>query len=139
MENLVSILSTFANLGGDDYKASLQLTFALLFDVQSTMSDLLDPGSPASHRSPECFVLRSLEDVQEPTDFKLSNASRLNTELDQNFSLQLGAFVHHEGHHQEDYKEKQPPVEPELLYVGSLKPAFGWELIIGSDRIQGRG
>lgn len=136
MESLVSILSTFANLGDDDYKASLQLTCALLLDVRCTMADLLDSRSPAS---PECFVLRSLEDVQEPTDFRLSKALCPSIELDQNLSFQLGDFVHHEGHHQEDHKEKQPPVEPELLYVCSLKPAFGWELIIGSDRIQGRG
>jgi len=136
MERPVSILSKFANLGGDEnYKASLQLTFAL-FPITTMTPDLLDSGSPTFHRSPECFVLRSLEDVQEPIDFKLSRTLRPSTErLDQNVSLQLDDFVHHEGHHQEDYKEKQPPVEPpELLYVCSLKPPpLGWELITGSD------
>jgi len=63
----------------------LPCSWFLLFSWTSnlyitTMANLLDPGSSASQESPECFILRSLEDMQEPIDFRLSKASRPNTE-----------------------------------------------------------
>jgi hypothetical protein len=72
--------------------------------------------------STEGFTFKGLENVQENIDFRLSKASRPSTQqLDQNLSRQLGCFISHDGNHQEDDKEKQPPVEPEPIYVSSLR------------------
>ncbi|KIM88106.1 hypothetical protein PILCRDRAFT_62793 [Piloderma croceum F 1598] len=72
--------------------------------------------------STEGFAFKGLENVQENIDFRLSKVSRPRTQqLDQNLSCQLGGFISHEGNHQEDDKKKQPPVEPEPIYVSSLR------------------
>lgn len=71
--------------------------------------------------SPEGLVVKHLEDVSEPIDFRISNSSRPSAEqLDEGLSRQLSDFVHGGGHHHHPQSpdcEKQTPPDDEPLYV----------------------
>lgn len=73
--------------------------------------------SPTPHASEEGLAVKSLEDVQEPVDFRLKTTSRPSAEqLDESIGRQLNDLVH-EGHHHNADPEKQHPENSEPLYV----------------------
>jgi len=72
--------------------------------------------SALPHISTEGLAFKSLQDVQEPIDFRLNNAPRPSAEtLDENLSRQLSGFIHHEG--TKGDTEKQSFAESEPVYV----------------------
>ena len=81
------------------------------------MSD--SPTLQASVEDSE-FAFQSLEG-RDAIDFRLEKESRPSAEqLDGNIIRQLSHLIHHENHHHlEADQEKQSPVEPEPIYVGS--------------------
>lgn len=78
------------------------------------MSDYLAHASKV-----EELDLKTLEDVAEPVDARLSKASRPSQEqLDEGLTRQLSDFIHHGQHHLNvDDEEKRSPTEPEPIYV----------------------
>lgn len=71
--------------------------------------------SPVSLASLEKLAVKSLKDVEDSIDFRLSKSSRPSAEqLDEGLSRQLSDLVHG-GHQHRDIEKQAPPVEP--LYV----------------------
>lgn len=90
------------------------------------MSDatMTRPSSPG-----EGLVVKSLEDVNEPIDFRIRNSSRPSAEqLDEGFTRQISDLVHG-GHHHHPDTEKQTPPDDEPLYVRISFLRTSWVLI----------
>lgn len=85
------------------------------------MSDSQKP-----HISTQELALKSLEDVQEPIDFRLKGMTRPSQEqLDEGVTRQLSHLMDHGKHHiSDDDKEEQTIEESEPVYVRHITNAF---------------